>query len=238
MTLVRANFCVPLLIILAMAALPAMVLAQSGGYYLEISAGSTESRSEPLFPLTSRSHVTESTVSSASYTLTGGWRFNDNIAVEISYTDHGRFSDDAVLTDRLVIMELDPVTESVIANRVDARIDGDVDYELTSYGVSLLGNWPLGRRWNVFGRLGLASWKAKTDVKGEMSYRGDINHDWNVHVAFSDSSSSFYYGLGLLYRFNRSYAAKLEYQRMRVESELFNSDPRLDALTFGIRYYF
>lgn len=225
-------------VVLAPAALSPAALAQMGSYYLELSAGGTEAQSEPLPPLSSRSQVSESTKNSASFTLTGGWRFNDNFGVEVSFTDHGKFSDRAILIDRLVVMERDPASGDGIANLVDARLDADVRYDVRSYGVSLLGNWPLSRRWNVYGRLGLGSWSVDSKIKGRLVYRGDLNQSWALDGDLSDSGSSFFYGLGVFYRFNRNYAAKLEYQQMRVESSIFNKEPELGSFSFGLRYYF
>lgn len=224
-------------VLVAAASFPA--LAQMGGYYLEFSAGGTQARSEPLPPLTSnRSQVTESTVSSASYTLTGGWRFNDNFALEVNLSDHGSFSDRVVLTDRLIVMERDHAAEEWISNLVDARMDADVKYDIQSYGVSLLGNWPLSRRWNLYGRLGLASWNADSRIKGRLDYRGDLNQSWDLSGDLSDSGTNFFYGVGVFYRFTRNYAAKLEYSQMRVESGMFSSEPELGSFSFGVRYYF
>lgn len=227
------------IVLVVAAAAPSPVLAQMGGYYLEFSAGGTEARSEPIPPLTSRrQQVTESTANSTSYTLTGGWRFNDNFALEVNLTDHGSFSDRATLSDRLVVMERDHVAEQWIPNLVDAYMDADVKYDVRSYGVSMLGNWPLARRWNIYGRLGLASWETKSRVKGRLVYRGDLNQSWDLDGKVSDSGSSFFYGVGILYRFNRNYAAKLEYSQMQVGSKRFTSEPELGSFSFGLRYYF
>lgn len=229
---------VAVLLGMAVAAFSSSAAAQSGGYYFEIAAGSTESSVEPLLSITSRSQVSKSTQRSSSYSLIGGWRFNDNLSVEVNYTDHGRFSDRASLSDRFIVVERDHATNGDIENLVDARLDADVDYELQSYGVSMLANWPVSRRWNVYARLGLMSWEAESSVKGRMTYRGDLNRDWDIRGKLSDSGSSFSYGLGVFYRFTRSYAATLEYQHMRMETDVFSNDPRLDSLNFGLRYYF
>src|SRR5690606_27765272 len=191
------------------ALLASSAVAQSGGSYFQIAAGSTESRTEPLIPLSPTSQISESTRRSGTYSLIGGWRFNDHLAVEINYTDHGSFSDRALLTELQIVVEQDPVSNDGIEDNVDARLDADVEYELVSYGVSLLANWPLSRRWNVYGRLGLMSWEADSSIKGHLAYRGDLERDWSVSGKLSDSGSSFSYGVGVFYRFTRSYAATL-----------------------------
>lgn len=234
----RPGHLISTLVALVISTAPLSVLAQSGGYYFEIAAGSTESRVEALPPLTSRSETTESTIRSDSYSLTGGWRFNDTFALEVSYTDHGKFSDQAILTDSLTVVERDPATNQEIINRVDAHWDADVDYELVSYGVSVLVTWPVSRRLNVYGRLGISSWEADSRIKGRLTYRGDLDRDWNVGGDLSDSGTSFFYGLGVFYRFTRNYAAKVEYQQTSMDSGLFTSDAELNALSLGIRYYF
>lgn len=213
-------------------------VAQFSGYYLELSAGPSETELEILPPLTETSVASNFEAESNMLSLMYGLRFNDNLSVEVGYTDYGSFSGPASLTDTVFFVDVDPVTEEEVVLQANALVETEAEYEATALTASLVGNWPLSRRWNLFGKLGLAAWKAESEFNGSLNYSGDVDIQRGIIADFSDSGSSFFYSAGLSYRFNLSYGVKLEYQRFNFESSIFSSDADIDSLSVGVRLYF
>lgn len=229
-----AFFLVPFL---ALGAAPA--LAQFSGYYVELSAGPSETEVELLPPLFSeRGTASVFNAESEMASLTMGLRFNDTISVEVGYTDFGSFSNPAALTDALFFQDVDPETEERTLLEVDALVETEAEYEATAVTASLIGSWPLSRRWNVYGKLGLTAWDVESAFAGTVVYSGDSEGQQGVSADLSDTGSNFFYGAGLLYRFNLSYGAKLEYQRFKLSPDIFSSDATIDNVSVGLRLYF
>lgn len=217
----------------------ASTLAQFSGYYLELSGGPSTTDIELIPPLFDEANVaSDFSADSNMASLVAGLRFNDTISAEAGYTDYGTFSNSASLSGTLFYVNTDPVTEERTLLQSNALLSTEAEYEATALTVSLIGSWPLSRRWKAYGKLGLAAWSAETELVGSVVETGDIQRTRDVSADFSDSGSSFFYSAGLSYRFNLSYGVKLEYQRFRLESDLFSSDAHIDSLSVGLRLYF
>lgn len=236
MRLVRRS---ALLALLCAGAFPLPVLAQLGGYYFDLSAGGADAKVEPIFSTSRGADVSEMKASGEMAALTGGWRFNDNVSVEISVARFGEFSGSATLVDDLILLEVDPLTQQGrgVNAHVDLRAD-TAEYSLTSFNASVLGTWPFSRRWSAYGELGIAAWEVESELEGSMKISGETERDRLFSADLSDSGSSFFYGFGLHYRFNLDYGVRLEYQMMKVDSEIFSSDADLRNLNLGLRIYF
>lgn len=217
----------------------ASTLAQFSGYYLELSAGPSAIDVELIPPLFDEANVaSDFSADSNMISLVTGLRFNDTISVEVGYTDYGTFSDSAGLSGSLFYINADPITEERTLLESNALLSTEAEHESTAVTVSLIGSWPLSRRWKAYGKLGIAAWSAETELLGSVVETGDVQRTRDVSADISDSGSGFFYSAGLSYRFNLSYGVKLEYQRFRLESDMFSSDADIDSLSVGLRLYF
>ncbi|MCW8195438.1 outer membrane beta-barrel protein [Proteobacteria bacterium 005FR1] len=213
-------------------------LAQFGGYYVELSGGPAESTVEPLPPLSEGTVVSELEADSTMYAFTTGFRFNDNISVEASYADYGSFSGSATARDILFFQDVDPVTQEPVILQADALVQAETEYEAKAFTASVIGSWPVSRRFSVFGELGLAAWDVKSELAGTLTYTGEVQDTRRFTADFSDSGSSFFYSAGLHYRINLSYGVKLEFQENKFESDIFSSDAKVRNVNLGLRLYF
>lgn len=212
--------------------------AQYSGYYLELSGGPSEAEVKFLPPTSEASQASELEAESDMVSLTTGLRFNDNISVEVGYTDYGKFSGPATLRDTIYFLELDEVTQEQNILVADGVITGEGEYETTAFTASLIGSLPLSRRWSLFGKLGLSAWDVESEFMGTFTYTGEVQGQERVRADFSDGGSSFFYSAGLIYRFNLSYGIKLEYQEAKLESDVFSSDADVQSMSLGLRLYF
>jgi len=228
-----------LLALLCAGASPLPALAQIGGYYFDLSVGGADATVEPIFSTSPGASVSEMESSGEMMALTGGWRFNDNVSVEISIAHFGEFSGSATLVDDLVLLEVDPLTQEnrAVTAHVDLRAD-KAEYSLNTFNASILGTWPFSRRWSAYGELGIAAWEVDSELEGSLKISGETERDRLFTADLSDCGASFFYGLGLHYRFKLDYGLRLEYQLMKVDSEIFSSDVDLRNLNLGLRIYF
>lgn len=223
-------------LLLALASAPGS--AQISGYYLELSGGPSTTDVELIPPLFSAANdASNFDADSNMVSLVAGLRFNDAISVEVGYTDYGTFSNPASLSGILLYTNVDPVTEETTLLESNALLSTEAEYKATAVTASVIGSWPLSRRWSVFGKLGLAAWSAESEFVGSLGETGDIQRVRNVSADFSDNGSSLFVGAGVLYRFNLSYGVKLEYQKFRLESDIFSSDADIDSISVGLRLY-
>ena len=83
-------------------------------------------------------------------------------------------------------------------NRFDGAAGEEVDIRIKDGGVfslSVLGNYPLGRRWSVQGRLGLSLWSVFYELQSS-TFPGIITNR-------KDDDQGLSVGLGLIYDLNR-----------------------------------
>ena len=111
-----------------------------------------------------------------SFRIFGGYQFTRNIAAEVGYTDLGKL-------------------------KVSGGINGDV--AVTAWDLSGVFSWPI-EQFGVFGRLGIASVKAKPG--GAFSGAGD------------QSKSGLTWGLGASYDLNKNLGFRAEWQRFKADS--------------------
>lgn len=211
--------------------------AQLGGYYAELSGGPTQSTVKPIPPLSEGTAVSELKSESTMVALTTGLRFSDNISVEVGYADYGDYSGSSIGADTVFFQGVDPVTQEREILQANASIAVDAEYKLSAVTASVLGNWPVSRRWAVYGELGLIAWQAKSKLAGTLTYTGDVQSVRRFRADFSDSGSSFFYSAGLAYRFNLSYGFRLEYQQLKFEPDIFSSDANVSNVSLGFRLY-
>ena len=156
--------------------------------------------------------------SDTGFGIAGGYQVNPWFAAELAYVDLGDIAYDASGT----------VTDGI------STFDADFGLEQSAAGpvFSLLGIWPIGERFSVFGRLGIALMSVDADV--------DVTID-GVPAADSASTdrSNLMYGVGGEYLFNERFGVRLGWDRYaEVGSEDLTGDTDYDLVTLGLRYNF
>lgn len=122
----------------------------------------------------------------------GGYRFHKNFAVELDYLDFGE-TDDNIL-----------------------GIDTELDiYAVALYGVGIL---PLSEQFELFVKLGAASWDAEADA----SFMG-------ISVSDDEDGTDLAYGLGASFAFTDQFAVRVEYEEIDVDDDIST----LGLLTVG-----
>ncbi len=113
-----------------------------------------------------------------AYKIFGGYRFNPFLGVELDYLNLGK-----------------PSGNVVPGFNVDSAVDGWAPY--------VVGTVPLGRYFEVFGRLGYYFYDATTAVTDTLDNR----------VAFKEDSSSLAWGGGIGANIGEKFNLRFEYER-------------------------
>jgi OmpA-OmpF porin, OOP family len=128
-----------------------------------------------------------------SWKLLGGYRFSPHVGVEAAYIDWGE------------------VTASFnTGTRVAAKQQ--------SYGLAAVGTFPLGERFELFGKAGL--------LMTEQETRRITPNPSNV----SRDETEFHYGLGAKYAFTRNWALRGEWEN--------TEKLKVQMLSIGVEYRF
>jgi OOP family OmpA-OmpF porin len=156
--------------------------------------------------------------SDTGFGLAGGYQVNRWFAAELAYVDLGDITYDAAGT----------VTDGV------NTLDSDFALEQSAAGpvFSLLGIAPIGERFSVFGRVGIALMSVDADL--------DVTID-GVSAADSASTdrSNLVYGVGGEFLFNNRFGVRLSWDRYAdVGSEDITGDIDIDLISLGLRYNF
>ncbi|HEU5468480.1 MAG TPA: outer membrane beta-barrel protein [Steroidobacteraceae bacterium] len=156
--------------------------------------------------------------SDTGFGIAGGYQVNPWFAAELAYVDLGDIAYDASGT----------VTDGI------STFDADFGLEQSAAGpvFSLLGIWPIGERFSVFGRLGIALMSVDADV--DVTIDGESAAD-----SVSTDRSNLMYGVGGEYLFNERFGVRLGWDRYaEVGSEDLTGDTDYDLVTLGLRYNF
>ncbi len=153
--------------------------------------------------------------SDTGFGATLGYKVNENFAAELSYVDLGDVSYQASNG------QASPANESAT---LDTSAAGPV--------FSLLGILPVGERWDVYARAGLAL----MDSEGEAAVTvGDVTD----RVSDSTNRSNLVFGAGVDYDVNDRFGLQLEWDRyFDVGSEEIVGESDIDLFSLGLRYYF
>jgi len=147
-----------------------------------------------------------------------GYRFNPKLALEGGYMDLGRFTYSAVSSAPLV-----------------ATRDGNL--KMNAWNLDVVGSYPLGSQFSVFGKLGAVAHRAKFECQG-------------TGVACQNPSrkatgTSLHYGLGLEWAFNTNWFARAEYEVVKKVGDSFNAngttgtsqaDVKMGSVGIGYRF--
>lgn len=154
--------------------------------YVLGSVGVTDFRN--LTPASLGATSVDDSNTSASIGL--GWKFHKHLAVELSYSDLGKYKyDDGVTFDSL---------------------------KATSTDLSLVGNYPINHKWDLTGKLGVASTKVK-DANG------------------SDKHTTAVYGLGVDYKLDHKWTVGANWDRYH---NFADTGFKLDAVSVKVKYNF
>jgi OmpA-OmpF porin, OOP family len=153
--------------------------------------------------------------SDTAFGLGGGYQLNDHFAVEFVYVDLGSVGYQATAT---------------VTDGVDQAV-ADVSLESSASGpvVSAVGILPIGERFSVFGRVGLALLNA--DGKARITIDG-------VSQGASQSSQKTdpMYGVGAEYSLSKNFSIRLAWDRyLDVGTEDVSGDVDSDLFTLGVR---
>ncbi len=156
--------------------------------------------------------------SDTGFGLAVGYQVNENFATELAYVDLGEFDYQAAGT----------VT------------DGLADYP-ASFGLSqsaagpvfsVLGIVPIGERFSVFARVGLALMSVDADANVDIDGVADSG-------SASTDRSNGVYGLGGEFNLSGRFGIRLEWNRYAgVGSEDITGDTDIDLISLGLRYNF
>ena len=143
------------------------------------------------------------------YKIFGGYRYNENFAVEAGYFDLGQFGYTATV---------------VPAGTLTGKI------RLKGVNIDAIGILPLTEKFSAFGRLGLNYAQARDSFVGTGSVtvltpnpsKNDTNHK---------------FGLGLQYDFTPSLGMRLEAERYRINDAVGNRGD-IDMYSLGLVYRF
>jgi len=113
------------------------------------------------------------------FKLTAGYRIIDWVAVELNYTDFGK--------------------------PVDRIFGVDLEADYSAVSISALGMLPLGRNFDLFGRLGVAR------LDADFRARGFAN-------SASDKSTEPLFGIGAQFRAN-NFAVRIEYEGILLDAD-------------------
>lgn len=139
------------------------------------------------------------------YKVFGGWMFTPNFGAEVAYFDLGKAKASG---------SGDPVLGTF---NISGKADG-----FALYGVALA---PFNN-FNVFGKLGVSSIKAKVDVSS--SLQGSASD--------SNTSTEFAWGLGAGYEFTKNLGARLEFERFRAK--FVDEKQDIDLISLSVLYRF
>jgi OOP family OmpA-OmpF porin len=153
--------------------------------------------------------------SDTGFGATLGYQVNENFAAELSYVDLGDVSYQASNE------QANPANESVT---LDTSAAGPV--------FSLLGILPVGERWDLYGRAGLAL----MDSEGEATATaGDVTD----RISDSTNRSNMVLGAGVQYDVSDRFGIQLEWDRyFDVGSEEIVGESDIDLFALGLRYNF
>ena len=156
--------------------------------------------------------------SDTGFGLAGGYQVNQNFAAELAWVDLGDISYAANGT----------VTDGV--DTFDAGLG--IDQSASGPVFSLLGIVPIGERFSVFGRVGIAL--MSVDADATVSIDGESASD-----SVSTDRSNMMYGIGGEFSFNQRFGVRLGWDRYaEVGSEDQAGEVDIDLISLGLRYNF
>jgi opacity protein-like surface antigen len=122
-----------------------------------------------------------------AFKVFGGYGFNQYIAVELEYIDGG-------------------TAEDSYSDGVDTL---KIGIDLSGFNANVVGAWPIGEQFKIFGKIGMLFWDADFNAK----LNGVLIPDGED----SDSGEDFSWGVGASWDFTDNIGAQIEYQGFEIE---------------------
>jgi len=202
-------------VLMAMAlAMPAIALA---GPYVGIGAGGVRMESSlaelNLVPnLTTDTDVIggdpDFSSSDATFDVTAGWMLSEHFGIEVGYMDFGR------ATENYELPELCNGTLGCQSREWTAQVD------MTALRVFIVGNLPLGERFDVYGKLGAVNWDADYSgfERNQILVPGDPVGTRNDPVSFDDDGTDLAAGIGVALKTDTPFSLRAEFTYYDVDT--------------------
>jgi OOP family OmpA-OmpF porin len=145
-----------------------------------------------------------------AYSLTGGYQFNRNLAVEGSFVNLGRF-------------DYQTSTTAPVAGSISGR------YGVHGFGVSAVGILPLQQGFSVYGKAGLLLARTELEANGSAGLATSETHSHSTNGTF---------GLGLSYDFTKNIVGKAEWNRYARVGDSNTGRGDIDLYSLGVAYKF
>ena len=143
----------------------------------------------------------------------GGYKFNNNFAVELAYRDLGEMSEESSDSFGNGGYYVEKYTASASALQL-----------------SVLGSISLGEAAKLYGRVGFADLELEGEYKYNETYNGET---YSESASSSDSKNKAIFGAGLSYSFSPSFAMRAEYSQYAEWD-----DVTISTTTIGLTYQF
>jgi opacity protein-like surface antigen len=153
--------------------------------------------------------------SDTGFGLAGGYQLNDHFAMELAYVDLGSVDYQATAT---------------VSDGVD-EADADVGLENSAHGpvISAIGILPIGKRFSVFGRVGLSLLNA--EGKARITLGGSTQR-----VGQSSQKTDPVFGLGAEFNMSKNFAIRVAWDRyLDIGTKDVAGDVDADLITLGVR---
>jgi OOP family OmpA-OmpF porin len=147
--------------------------------------------------------------------ISGGYQLNDHFAFEFGYVDLGSigYRAEGTVTDGVDTLD----AEAVLGSSADGPV------------LSVLGILPIGERFSVFGRVGLALLNAKGTAR--ITVDGEEGR-----ASQSSQKSDPMFGVGVEYDLTKHFAIRLGWDRyLDVATENVAGDTDADLYSLGVR---
>lgn len=183
---------------------------ESGGYFgVNVGRSQADIDNERIVDELTSAGITTTSLDAderdTGYKLFGGYRFNRYLALEGGYFDLGKFGF---------------TTTTLPAGTLSGRI------EVKGVNLDLVGFVPFTAKFAAFGRAGAIHAEAKDSFAGT----GAVNV---LDPSRRERDTNYKFGLGLQYRFTRSFAMRAEVERYRIDDAVGN-DGDVDLYSLGV----
>lgn len=188
-----------------------LAMADDAGWYLGANGGQVRATIDEARITSSLGGITAITHDDrdAGYKLYGGYRLNQNLAVEGGYFDLGNFGFNATTAPT-------------------GTLSGNI--KLRGLNLDLVGTLPITERFSAFGRIGANYAQARDSFTGT----GAV-HVLNASPSARDTNLKV--GLGLQYALTDSLAMRAELERYRINDAVGNKGD-IDMVSVGLVYRF
>jgi opacity protein-like surface antigen len=193
-------------------------------------------------PIREGNRVSQSDDEDDAWKIYGGYRFNTYLALELAYADMGSVGG-SVITDELeAISDAGEGGEGVFRGSQRTNFS----YEAQVFALSARGTIPLGRWFNLFGKLGATYYDTELTRSWLTSGSKTIPGQESVDASFnspaskkSESGYSWLYGVGAGVNIGEHWGINLEYESYQdIEFNSFVDKDNIDVWSASVEYRF